>query len=435
MAYRPIRVKSRGRGRVKNGTLQAPPLIDIPSLTGLRFIAAFSIALGHSLPHTEVWGIDFHGITAIGMPIFFTLSGFIIHYVYADQFAKRQSGAIPNFAVSRFSRIYPLYWFLLVVAMLTTPMGSRLLSVDSLPMFAVYILGVTTWAPFMMDGSLLGHWYYGVSWSISTEMFFYVCYALALWRIVRMDRRTCAVTLVVFMIAAFVFLWFVFSTRDEWEPLLLSAVPGLVSRDENFDNSGYRWLLYLSPYLQILAFIAGVLTCQLYRVTRDCHFAPAVVSTIGWAATLGTAILWVKFNWLGRDGVWLTAQTFGAYVVNLHLNMLFVPLCCLLIYALAIGPSSLARLLSLPVVVLFGETSYSMYLGHPLAQGIASKFTARDASRLPFVPVNSWFILSIGAIFGLSLILYLLVEVPAKRAIRDYWRSRRAKPTRDVSAI
>ena len=185
---------------MKNGTLQAPRLIDIPSLTGLRFIAAFSIALGHSLPHTEVWGIDFHGITAIGMPIFFTLSGFIIHYVYADQFAKRQSGAIPNFAVSRFSRIYPLYWFLLVVAMLTTPMGSRLLSVDSLPMFAVYILGVTTWAPFMMDGSLLGHWYYGVSWSISTEMFFYVCYALALWRIVRMDRRTCAVTLVVFMI-------------------------------------------------------------------------------------------------------------------------------------------------------------------------------------------------------------------------------------------
>jgi hypothetical protein len=55
MAYRPIRVKSRGRGRVKNGTLQAPRLIDIPSLTGLRFIAAFSIALGHSLPHTEVW--------------------------------------------------------------------------------------------------------------------------------------------------------------------------------------------------------------------------------------------------------------------------------------------------------------------------------------------------------------------------------------------
>ena len=184
--------------------------------------------------------------------------------------------------------------------MLTTPMGSRLLSVDSLPMFAVYILGVTTWAPFMMDGSLLAQWYYGVSWSISTEMFFYVCYALALWRIVRMDRRTCAVTLVVFMIAAFVFLWFVFSTRDEWEPLLLSADPGLVSRDENFDNSGYRWLLYLSPYFQILAFIAGVLTCQLYRLTRDYHFAPAVVSTIGWAATFGTAIVWVNLCWLGQ---------------------------------------------------------------------------------------------------------------------------------------
>ena len=30
---------------MKDGTIQAQRLIDIPSLTGLRFIAAFSIAL------------------------------------------------------------------------------------------------------------------------------------------------------------------------------------------------------------------------------------------------------------------------------------------------------------------------------------------------------------------------------------------------------
>jgi peptidoglycan/LPS O-acetylase OafA/YrhL len=420
---------------VKNGTIQAQRLIDIPSLTGLRFIAAFSIVLGHSLPHTEVWGIDFHGITTIGMPIFFTLSGFIIHYSYADQFSKRRSSAIPNFAVSRFSRIYPLYWFLLVVAMVTTPMGSRLLSVDGLPMFAAYILGITTWAPFMVEHSLLAQWYYGISWSISTEMFFYVCYAVGLWRIVGMDRLTCAVTLAVFIVVAFLFLWLVFLTRDEWEPLLLSVNSGLISRAQDFNNSGYRWLLYLSPYFQILAFIGGVLTCQLYRLTRDYHFAPAVVSMIGWAAIFGIAILWVEFCWLGRDGNWLKEQTFGAYVVNLHLNMLFVPLCCLLTYALATGPSSPAGLLSLPVVVLFGEASYSMYLGSPFALALVTRFKAYAGPHLPFVTINAWIVMTIGAIFALSVILYLLVEVPAKRAIRDYWRSCRAKPTRDVSAI
>jgi peptidoglycan/LPS O-acetylase OafA/YrhL len=416
---------------VKNGGIQASRLFDIPSLTGLRFIAAFSIALGHSLPRdAEVWGIEFHGITAIGMPIFFTLSGFIIHYSYADQFAKRRSGAIPNFAVSRFSRIYPLYWFLLMVAMVTTPMGSRLFSADGLPILAAYVLGVTTWVPFRLDHSLLAEWYYGISWSIATEMFFYVCYAIALWRIVRIDRpQTCTVTFVGFMAASFLLLWLAFSTRDAWEPLLLSADPGLLLRTQDFNNSGYRWLLYLSPYSQILAFIAGVLTCQLYRLTRDRYFAPALVSTIGWAATFGIAILWVVFNLLGHDGTWLTAQTFGAYVVNLHLNMLFVPLCCLLIYVLAIGPSSLASLLSLPVVVLLGEVSYSMYLGHPLAQGLVSRFVAYAARHLPFVPINDWIVLTmkIGAIFALSMTLYLLVEVPAKRAIRNYWRAWHAK--------
>jgi peptidoglycan/LPS O-acetylase OafA/YrhL len=155
---------------------------------------------------------------------------------------------------------------------------------------------------------------------------------------------------------------------------------------------------------------------------------------MGWAAIFGIAILWVEFCWLGRDGSWLKEQTFAAYVMNLHLNMLFVPLCCLLTYALATGPSSPASLLSLPVVVLFGEASYSMYLGSPLAQGVVSRFAAYAGPHLPFVTLNAWIVLTISAIFALSVILYLLVEVPAKRAIRDYWRSWHANPARNVSA-
>ena len=405
------------------------PLVDLPSLTGLRFIAAFSIALGHSLPQTDVWGIDFHGITALGMPIFFTLSGFIIHYSYADQFAKRGSGAVRDFAVSRFSRIYPLYWFLLVASMLDTPMGPRLLSADGLPVLAAYVVGVTTWFPFMMDHRLLAEWYYGISWSIPTEMFFYLCYAIVLWRIVNIRRaRACAVALGGFLIAAFVLMWLVFRTRDAWEPALVSMHPGLLLRTQDFGDSAYRWLLYLSPYSQIFAFIAGALTGQLYRLTSDrVTISPTVLSALGWAATLGIAIMWVAFSWLGADGQWLTAHSLRAYYVNLHLNLLFVPLCCVVIYVLAIGPSSLARLLSLPIVVLFGEVSYSMYLGHPWAQGYAARFIAHAAPRLPFIPANAWIVFTMGAIFALSVILDLLVEVPSKRAIRDAWRRRKAK--------
>ena len=100
---------------------------NLDALTGLRFVAAFTVVIGHSYrPLLEVSGI--------GMPLFFTLSGFIIHYVYADAFAtggwRRAAG---EFAGARFSRLYPLYLLLLVWSLLRGPMGPPLVTTDGLP--------------------------------------------------------------------------------------------------------------------------------------------------------------------------------------------------------------------------------------------------------------------------------------------------------------
>src|SRR5216684_3338330 len=85
----------------------------IPSLTGIRFVAAFTIVAGHIYSPVG-------NLTLIGMPLFFTLSGFIIHYVYAASFAAGWRGAAVKFAGARFSRIYPLYFMLLLIALITT---------------------------------------------------------------------------------------------------------------------------------------------------------------------------------------------------------------------------------------------------------------------------------------------------------------------------
>ena len=63
---------------------------ELPALTGLRFFAALTIVIEHSvtfmLPfqhEAPVWHIALNRLGGIGMPLFFTLSGFVIHYNYS----------------------------------------------------------------------------------------------------------------------------------------------------------------------------------------------------------------------------------------------------------------------------------------------------------------------------------------------------------------
>src|SRR3974390_1656893 len=64
-------------------------LADLPALTGLRFIAACSVAIAHGTVLTLKFTSDSYGllhwltsIAGFGMTLFFVLSGFVIHYNY-----------------------------------------------------------------------------------------------------------------------------------------------------------------------------------------------------------------------------------------------------------------------------------------------------------------------------------------------------------------
>ena len=44
------------------------------------------------------------------MPLFFVLSGFVIHYNYAESIQTGGASALLNFFSARFARLYPLYF-------------------------------------------------------------------------------------------------------------------------------------------------------------------------------------------------------------------------------------------------------------------------------------------------------------------------------------
>src|ERR1700758_3399164 len=128
---------------------------NIDPLTGLRSVAALTIALGHISAMFSV-------LTFIGMPLFFTLSGFVIHYVYSENFGRNWRAAISEFTVARFSRIYPLYFCLLLFAFIATPLALYLYHEKRIGLIFAYFGFASTWWPFMSDGKLLGEWYYGI---------------------------------------------------------------------------------------------------------------------------------------------------------------------------------------------------------------------------------------------------------------------------------
>jgi peptidoglycan/LPS O-acetylase OafA/YrhL len=388
------------------GVTELVPRANIDSLTGLRFVAALTIALGHT---DAILGI----LTLIGMPLFFTLSGFVIHYVYSEEFSRNWRTAIPEFALARFSRIYPLYFCLFLFTLISTPLGDYLYHHAGNGLILTYIGFVSTWLPFAADGKLLGNWYYAISWSIPTEMFFYVAYALVLHRISRIKTfRTCLLTLVAFCILSYLWFYILFISRDIWEPLALSWNSNWVARTQDFGNSFYRWFLYFSPYSRIFEFIGGCLTCQLFFLARNRPPIPVVIlELLSWFAVGAIALVLIYIGIATEPWLSVGNTFWHAFVANLHMNFLLAPMCYILFFSFSAGSTSLGRLLGLGVPRFLGEISYSIYLGHPVAAAFVYLFIgmSNDLIRVP---------VTIGLILLLAWALYTTVEVPSKRWLR-----------------
>lgn len=386
----------------------------IEALTGLRFVAAFSILFGHAFDwifrfsDSDV-GRNFSFVTVYAMPLFFVLSGFVIHYNYAALFSReRYAVACWQFGVARFARIYPLFFVLLVFAS----------SADSFFNAAAYngdlilrILGrcftlTATWKYSVYNHRLLSNWLFGLSWSVSTEWFFYVAYALLFFRLAafRSARSAFTAVAVFVMLAVAVSVWGA-NHRDIFA----------LRSDSDFDNSFYRWALYFSPYARLPEFILGCLAAQAYLTLKT---APSTrESRIGMSAMIASIafLVWGGWAWLhiGPPHPIVTK-----YMSFMCLNFGFAPALAIVMFCAARYESSVSRFLSCPEIVALGERSYSIYL--------VQAWTVNLVSRVPAQPFLWWtagdalirVLIGICATFVVADATYRLIEVPARRWIR-----------------
>jgi peptidoglycan/LPS O-acetylase OafA/YrhL len=159
----------------------APRRSQLPALTGIRCFAALNLVFFHFAdPHSFGPLSPVVNGGYISVSFFLLLSGFILTYNYADR-AERGALTARSFWSARFSRLYPVYAFslLLSVGMLAQEVHAHT-QLD-------FGLGLVL-TPLLLQGwhPALSTFWNTPAWTMSTEAFFYLLFP---WLITRRRPR------------------------------------------------------------------------------------------------------------------------------------------------------------------------------------------------------------------------------------------------------
>ena len=406
---------------------------DIPALTGLRFFAALAVVLAHSSftilqfnPPSAVTGW-MERLGPFGMTLFFVLSGFVIHYNYRYLVTTQGGAGFRTFLWARFARLYPLFLLMLGFDILFGGPLYDVVAGDAAALAIIlralpyYLVFMQSWFYVPFDNRSLVDVLGGnisLSWSISTEWFFYLAYPLIAWLVLRVRRPV--IILAVMLVWSLV--WGGMASAldagalvvDAWAVGHYGAIAGLTA---GAAESFIHWLEYYSPYLRIGEFILGCLTAQLYLQQRD-RAVRAREQAIGMfllAIGVVSVPLFIFFTWSPTHRLSLLS--------SLRDNYALAPSVALILFSAARYDNSISRLLRGRRLVALGEASYSIYLLHFMILTLSSAYVTQalpaTAPYVVYLVVRLVFAVSLICLFSLG--LHAVVEVPSRRWLRGLW--------------
>jgi peptidoglycan/LPS O-acetylase OafA/YrhL len=420
---------------------------EVPGLTGLRFFAAFSVAVAHG---TEtILRFDHPAIRAtywlpqiagFGMCLFFVLSGFVIHYNYRIPVSEGGINGIGGFFWARFSRLYPLYFFVLLLDVLLGRKLYQSMVGNYQPFFEVlrslpYDLTLTqTWIYKAFSSNSLVYVTgidSGVTWSISTEWFFYLAYPLVALFVIRARRPWIVGVATAFWCAVWIVLVIAIYEREPAINSWAIARYGAIADLREMQDSFFRWLMYFSPYLRIGEFILGCLIAQLYVLLQGKNPTALERSLGGILLMCGiVSVLLLTYLMYGRMHGGPVA-----FIRMLNFNFGLAPSIAIILFCVARYKTSISCLLESRPIRALGEASYSIYLFHFLILVVPASFIGGTlpGTALYIVYSLSKLVFLLGAIMLVALGFHAYLEVPSRQWLRNLWRDRSAQETRFVA--
>jgi peptidoglycan/LPS O-acetylase OafA/YrhL len=281
---------------------------EIPSLSGLRGIAALTVVLFHSIQilHAWNWYRWFPGDEAVAL--FFELSGLLITWLLLKEKDNTGSIHLKKFYERRVLRLFPAFYVMWFICLAIPNVEGRWWTF-------FYLQDVSTIFP--LDTRAVG--LFGIAWSLGVEEKFYLVWP---WILRKLENPQMPAIL------------FSLGVLDQ-------VYRYLISFTGNYYWSGYGFDTHLDGLLFGVALAIAV---------RD-GWRPWrwLLNPITLIASLAAVELMPVFVKWPHTVVWGTALC--AY-----------PLLAILIYVIAKPP----RILNNPVAKFLGAISYSLYLFHPL---------------------------------------------------------------------
>lgn len=374
----------------------------LPSLTGLRFVAALAILLAHAGDQAFApYGIGFFSrltgaLAFFGMSLFFTLSGCVLILNYSHSFARNASfmHGLHSFGAARFARIVPLYIVIGVCFLAATPIQPVVTS-----KLLVYATLTQSWWGIGSDGADYFMHYFPHSWSISTEWFFYLIFPAICFLTGRQNSPRSLFSMAVGTLLSFLLLFIVFHSAVEY------GIFGSTHKAANL-----KWFTYFSPYSRLCEFILGCYLGKYILHRKGMELSHVVAQKLIWGSLIGIICVGtfatphignLETNWLGYFSP----------------SLLQAPFVATFVLVVALNGKSFARgIIESRLFTIGGDCSYSIYLLHPL-------FTIHFAN--PVGTLGWWWIepmLRFSTMVCLSLFAahgsYHMVEVPTRRFVR-----------------
>jgi len=361
----------------------------LPQLDGLRFVA-FLMVFVHHVPTLgpylapgsvgRVLATRAHQFGWMGVDLFLVLSAYLITRLLLMEHRREGTFSLSDFFVRRILRIWPLYFFALLLGFLVFPLfgflqapfGSaeyRTMVTHHLIPFLTF-LGTFSTAAFNYAPSRA----LNLLWTISMEEQFYVLCPFFLLALLRVNRRRLPVFLVVLLCFAVVMrLYFVISPFSH--PWTWTSLPAR-----------------LDP------FVLGT-ALAIYRMNTPAEPGRAWLKVLAGAGLLVLVTCFPNITTQGMHTLWQYLAIAVAF--------------CLILDAAASRASGFGHwLLANGFAVRMGKVSYGLYVYHFIAIGVVQQYLAGHFKGTLPVQWGTFLLVAFALTAALALTSYEVLERP-----------------------